>query len=117
MGSISMNDCRNCGKPYCFGRCHALERGKKEESFGVMEYQKMQEEMAEKVEDKINWPKHYNQGKIQPADAILDWKLGFCLGNVVKYVARANYKGAKIEDLKKARWYLDREISILEGKI
>lgn len=38
------------------------------------------------------------------------WNLGFCLGNTVKYVARAERKGAPIEDLKKARWYLDREI-------
>ena len=44
------------------------------------------------------------------------WDLGFCLGNTVKYIARAGKKDpdAELEDLKKARWYLDREIARLE---
>lgn len=44
------------------------------------------------------------------------WGLGFCLGNAVKYVARAGRKADSptIQDLKKARWYLDREIMSLE---
>lgn len=40
---------------------------------------------------------------------------GFCLGNTVKYIARAPYKGKTLDDLKKARWYLDHEIKRLEG--
>ena len=43
-------------------------------------------------------------------DAIEEWKLNFNLGNVVKYIARADYKADAIEDLKKASWYLNREI-------
>ena len=43
------------------------------------------------------------------------WQLGFHLGNVVKYVTRADHKGSLVEDLKKARWYLNREISKLDG--
>ena len=43
-------------------------------------------------------------------EAIEDWDLNFHLGNVVKYVARAEHKNDAIEDLKKARWYLDRDI-------
>ncbi len=43
------------------------------------------------------------------------WGLGFCLGNTVKYISRAGKKGAVLQDLKKARWYLDREISKLEN--
>ena len=61
-------------------------------------------------------PKHYKLGKIEPIEAIEDWRLDFCLGNVVKYIARAGFKGSAIEDLKKARWYLDRKIQQMEKK-
>jgi hypothetical protein len=47
-------------------------------------------------------------------DAIEDWQLGFHLGNVVKYIARAQHKGSELEDLKKAAWYLSRYIKKLE---
>ena len=60
--------------------------------------------------DPILRPTHYTFSAIEPIDAIEAWQLGFHLGNVVKYVARAGRKGARLEDLKKARWYLDREI-------
>lgn len=60
--------------------------------------------------DPINHPPHYTHGDIEPIDAIEAWGLGFCLGNVVKYVARAGHKGDRLEDLKKASWYLEREI-------
>lgn len=66
-----------------------------------------------KTVDAVNHPPHYTHGKIEPIDAIEDWKLGFCLGNVVKYIARSYHKGNTLEDLKKARWYLDREIASL----
>jgi hypothetical protein len=59
----------------------------------------------------IDHPKHYNVGKIEVIDAIEDWQLGFHLGNVVKYVARADHKKNPLEDLKKAAWYLEREIN------
>lgn len=58
----------------------------------------------------VSHPKHYNQGKYEPIDVIDDWKLNFNLGNAVKYIARAEYKGKPIEDLEKARYYLDYEI-------
>lgn len=64
--------------------------------------------------DSVNHPSHYNMGGIEVIDAIEAWGLGFHLGNTVKYVARAEHKGKKLEDLKKARWYLDREIERLE---
>jgi hypothetical protein len=60
--------------------------------------------------DSINHPPHYTFGAIEVIDAIEAWQLGFHLGNVVKYVARAAHKGRSLDDLKKARWYLDREI-------
>jgi hypothetical protein len=58
----------------------------------------------------INHPSHYNAGKIEVIDVIEDWRLNFNLGNVVKYVARADHKGNPAEDLKKALWYLRREL-------
>jgi hypothetical protein len=62
--------------------------------------------------DNIN-PAHYKQGPIEVIDLIEGFKLGFHLGNVIKYILRAPHKGAQLEDLKKARWYLDREIQRL----
>ena len=64
----------------------------------------------------IEHPSHYNAGAIEVIDAIEDWGLGFHLGNVVKYVARAEHKGNVIEDLKKAQWYLARFIEKAERK-
>lgn len=61
-------------------------------------------------EDVINHPSHYTRGKIEVIDFIEDQQLPYHLGNVIKYIARAGYKGDKLEDLKKARWYLDRYI-------
>jgi DNA-directed RNA polymerase subunit RPC12/RpoP len=66
--------------------------------------------------DKVNHPSHYTTGNIEVIDFIEDKQLGFHLGNVVKYVARAAHKGTELEDLKKARWYLDRKIGNLETK-
>lgn len=58
----------------------------------------------------VDHPSHYNQGKIEVIDAIEDWRLNFNLGNAVKYIARCDHKGKKAEDLKKAIWYLQREL-------
>jgi len=54
-------------------------------------------------------------GRFEVIDVIDDWKLDFSLGNAVKYIARAAHKGTELEDLKKARWYLDHEIKKLEA--
>ena len=63
----------------------------------------------------VNHPQHYNIGNIEVIDAIDDWKLNFCLGNVVKYIARAGKKDPTklIEDLEKSQWYLNHEIERL----
>lgn len=58
----------------------------------------------------VNHPQHYNMSKIEVIDAIEAWNLGFNLGNAVKYIARADHKGKKLQDLKKAAWYIQREI-------
>ncbi len=66
----------------------------------------------------VDHPAHYG-GADNPYEAIKvieAWGLGFCLGNTVKYIARAGKKGDLVEDLKKASWYLDREISTLEAR-
>ena len=56
-------------------------------------------------------PKHYNTGKYEVIDVIEDWKLGFNLGNVIKYLARADHKGTPTADLYKSLFYLNREIA------
>ena len=70
-----------------------------------------------KKPEAVDHPAHYG-GADNPYEAIkvIDaWCLGFCLGNTVKYIARAGKKGNAIEDLKKARWYLDHEIAKMEA--
>lgn len=69
---------------------------------------------AERPGGTVNHPPHYNAGGIEVIDAIEAWRLGFSTGNAVKYIARAQYKGRELEDLRKARWYLTREIERLE---
>ena len=64
--------------------------------------------------DMVNHPPHYKVGGVETIDFIEAKELNFCLGNVVKYVARAAHKHDALLDLKKARWYLDREIASLE---
>jgi hypothetical protein len=67
--------------------------------------------------DAVNHPAHYG-GAENPYEVIkvIDaWSLGFCEGNVVKYVSRAKHKGRELEDLRKARWYLDHRIKQLEA--
>jgi len=61
----------------------------------------------------VDHPPHYCQGGIEAIDVIEAWSLGFHLGNTVKYIARAGRKGDRIEDLKKAAWYLQRLIDSL----
>lgn len=68
--------------------------------------------------ERINHPSHYGGDSAYEAIKVIEaWGLGFCLGNTVKYICRAGKKdqSATIEDLKKASWYLSREIARLEG--
>lgn len=58
--------------------------------------------VVELKEDVINHPSHYTRGKIEVIDFIEDQQLSYHLGNVIKYIARAGYKGDKLEDLKKS---------------
>ena len=67
--------------------------------------------------DMVNHPPHYTAGGIETIDFIEAKQLGYNLGNVVKYVSRSTLKGDQLENLKKAQWYLNREIKQLETKV
>lgn len=67
------------------------------------------------ADDKINSPTHYKVGGIETIDFIEAKNLGYNLGNVVKYISRADHKDNKLDNLKKAQWYLNRAVSKLEA--
>ena len=69
--------------------------------------------------DNVNHPSHYTSGKIEVIDFIEDKELGFHLGNAVKYISRAGRKNPEktVEDLRKAVWYINRQIGNLEHDI
>lgn len=66
--------------------------------------------------DPVNCPSHYTDGKIEVIEYIEDKKLGFCLGNAIKYISRAGKKDPDktIQDLRKAIWYIERRIKEIE---
>lgn len=68
--------------------------------------------------NQISHPPHYCFGKYEPVKVIQDWELSFCLGNVLKYIARAGRKdgNSKMQDLLKAKQYIEFEIEGLENE-
>ena len=70
------------------------------------------------MSDAVNHPSNYTDGNIEVIEYIEDKKLGYCLGNAVKYISRAGKKdpAKEIEDLQKADWYIKRRIMELEQK-
>ena len=75
---------------------------------------------SEEENDSVNRPSHYTDGNIEVIDYIEDKKLGFCLGNAIKYISRAGKKdpSKEVEDLNKAIWYINRRIKeIQEGLV
>ena len=119
--------CRRCGDtftvkthedscPECLPKYSKVPKKKEvqaiaEEVVKTIEESEVKVVELPKKEDVINHPSHYTRGKIEVIDFIEDQQLPYHLGNVIKYIARAGYKGDKLEDLKKARWYLDRYIN------
>ena len=78
---------------------------------------KFRESMEKTVEketiEMVNHPKHYqSKHGVEVIDIIEEFGLGFHLGNVIKYVLRAGHKSNELEDLEKAKWYLERIIDI-----
>jgi len=67
--------------------------------------------------DMVNAPSHYQAGGLEVINIIEAFSLGFHDGNAIKYILRAGRKGDRLEDLRKARWYLDREIASEEKGI
>lgn len=65
-------------------------------------------------DDVVHHPSHYTQGKIEVWDFIVDQRLGYLDGNIIKYVCRFRHKNG-VEDLKKARAYLNKLIETCEG--
>lgn len=72
------------------------------------------------MNDSVNNPAHYTKGNIEVIEFIEDQGFGdaFCRGNAIKYISRAGAKDPKkeIEDLEKARWYLQRAIELIKAK-
>jgi len=72
------------------------------------------------MDDPVDKPLHYNSGNIECIDAIVESMsneefCGYLKGNVLKYVWRYRYKGKPVEDLKKARWYLNKMVEEQEA--
>ena len=74
--------------------------------------------MTTDKEDMVNHPPHYKKGGVEVIDVIEagigdQGFVGYLLGNIMKYLLRFPHKGKPVEDLKKARWYLDKLISVV----
>lgn len=68
------------------------------------------------MSDNVNSPSHYTDGGIETIDFIEAKQLDYLLGNCIKYISRAGKKSLNpVEDLKKAKWYLERKINNLEN--
>ena len=88
-----------------------LEQASKEYSKNSWEVKMLDiEEKRNMNNDIINHPSHYTDGKFETIEAIESWRLGYHLGNAVKYISRAGKKSkdTELEDLRKARWYIKR---------
>ena len=64
--------------------------------------------------DMVNHPPHYTNHPSGIEVIEITEHMNFCLGNAIKYILRSDQKGKQIEDLKKAAWYINREINRLE---
>jgi len=80
----------------------------------IEDYAREHGEVVGVAPDPVNNPAHYTAGGIETIDFIEAKRLGYNLGNVVKYITRADHKNNKLEDLRKAQWYLTREINSLK---
>lgn len=75
---------------------------------------KEKEEINNQINNLVNHPKHYTFGKYEVLDVLMDWfKDDPLLWQVGKYIARAKHKGKELEDLQKAKFYLEKRINDL----
>ena len=74
-------------------------------------------DLSEESREAVEHPAHYHADSIEVIDCVEAWGLGFNLGNVLKYIARCQYKNKELEDLKKALFYLKREIATQEKEL
>lgn len=121
------NDCDSCIfyglQPYCRDKECEFTRGVVPEGWepihiSIKDSDSEKKDSEKITNDSVNHPSHYASGKIEVIDFIEDKELGFHLGNAIKYISRAGKKDPDktIEDLKKAIWYINRQISVLENK-
>ena len=104
--------CPECGRPLSENFKKTKKNPREIPSGGIDEDVPMVYEF-----DTVNKPSHYCEGrKYEPIEVIKDWNLDFDLGNTVKYISRAGRKDDIIQDLNKAKFYLEHEIKTLEGK-
>jgi hypothetical protein len=88
-------------------------RPNKKNQMNLTEIRGGQVRLVKALTDNVNHPPHYKAGGIETIDFIEAKSLNYNLGNVVKYITRADHKGNKLEDLQKAQWYLARELKNL----
>ena len=117
------DNCKHYNQLFCnYKKMYKLENGVcenwKEKIFSIDEmFVEVKKETTK--DNPVSHPKHYTDGNIEVIDYIEDKEFNFNLGNVIKYVSRAGKKDVNktIQDLKKASWYLNREISNLEKNV
>lgn len=100
-------DCSACDLSKYHAGCHSCAQ-----EFLFWLYSKADPEKEANEDNPVNHPFHYTDEKIEIIDYIEDKKLGFCLGNAIKYISLADKKSQnkEIEDLQKAIWYIERRI-------
>ena len=115
MREIKFKACENCKNYEKNYRCKIFSLKNVHQVTNVHQACQFWEGIPIVKEDVVNHPSHYNDGKIEVMDFIEDKQLNFARGNVIKYVSRAGKKDSnkELEDLKKASWYLNREIERL----
>jgi hypothetical protein len=85
----------------------------KKNQMNLTEIRDGQVRLIKALTDNVNHPPHYKAGGIETIDFIEAKSLNYNLGNVIKYITRADLKGNKLEDLQKAQWYLNREVQTM----
>jgi len=113
-GGVRLNVVQQVNWPdFTFQPINLYNYPKQQQDYNMSEIDEIRMAKAWGPKDIINKPEHYIHGGIETWDVIEAWKLNYNLGNVVKYISRADHKGKRLEDLQKARAYLDREIELL----